>query len=104
MMTDIVAGRCDAGIRVGNLLARDMIAVQISDDLSGYWRLRFPNGAFSAMAICPRRRGPGARVEGPLPATDPKLLVRAAVDGVGILYSLWDFTAVDCDWTFCTVA
>jgi hypothetical protein len=46
MMTDIVAGRYDAGIRVGNLLARDMIAVQISDDLSGYWRLRFPNRAF----------------------------------------------------------
>lgn len=46
MMTDIVAGRYDAGIRVGNLLARDMIAVQISDDLTGYWRLRFPNGAF----------------------------------------------------------
>ena len=45
-MTDIVAGRYDAGIRVGNLLARDMIAVQISDDLTGYWRLRFPNGAF----------------------------------------------------------
>jgi hypothetical protein len=39
-----------------------------------------------------------------LPATDLKLLVRAAVDGVDILYSLWDFTAVDCDWTFGAVA
>jgi hypothetical protein len=26
-------------------------------------------------------------------ATDPNLLVRAAVDGVGILYTLWDSTA-----------
>jgi DNA-binding transcriptional LysR family regulator len=26
-------------------------------------------------------------------ATDPDLLVRAAVDAVGVLYSLWDFAA-----------
>jgi hypothetical protein len=35
MLTDIVAGRYDAGIRVGNPVARDMIAVQISEDLAG---------------------------------------------------------------------
>ncbi len=32
-LTDIVAGRFDAGIRVGRLVARDMIAVRISDPL-----------------------------------------------------------------------
>jgi hypothetical protein len=30
MLTDMVTGRYHAGIRVGNLVARDMIAVQIS--------------------------------------------------------------------------
>jgi DNA-binding transcriptional LysR family regulator len=33
VLIDIVAGRYDAGIRVGNLVARDMIAVRISDPL-----------------------------------------------------------------------
>src|SRR5262249_44276867 len=32
-------------------------------------------------------------VEGSLIATDPNLLVRASVDGIGILYSLRDFAA-----------
>src|SRR5262249_37261608 len=32
-LTDIVAGRYDAGVRVGHRIARDMIAVRITDDL-----------------------------------------------------------------------
>jgi DNA-binding transcriptional LysR family regulator len=32
-LIDIVAGRYDAGIRRGNLLARDMIAVRVTDDM-----------------------------------------------------------------------
>jgi DNA-binding transcriptional LysR family regulator len=32
-LTDIVAGRYDAGIRVGHRIARDMIAVRTTDDL-----------------------------------------------------------------------
>jgi DNA-binding transcriptional LysR family regulator len=32
-LTDIVAGRYDAGIRVGSRLARDMIAVRITDNV-----------------------------------------------------------------------
>jgi hypothetical protein len=44
---EIGHGRYDPGIRVGYLVARDMIAVHISEDLAGNWiRLRFPDGAF----------------------------------------------------------
>jgi DNA-binding transcriptional LysR family regulator len=32
-LTDIVAGRYDAGIRLGHRVARDMIAVRVTDDL-----------------------------------------------------------------------
>jgi len=85
VLTDIVAGRYDAGIRIGRLVARDMIAVRISDplrlvvaaspdylarhqrpktpkDLQAHncMRLRFPGGHIPAMAICHRRRDPGA--------------------------------------------
>lgn len=33
LLTDIVAGRYDAGVRLGHRIARDMIAVRITDDL-----------------------------------------------------------------------
>jgi DNA-binding transcriptional LysR family regulator len=71
MLTDVVAARYDAGIRIGRLVSRDMIAVRISDplrlvvaaspdylarhqapktpkDLQAHncIRLRFPGGAF----------------------------------------------------------
>ena len=116
--TDIVAGRYDAGIRVGRLVARDMIAVRISDplrlvvaaspeylarhqaprtpkDLQAHncMRLRFPGGAFLPWQFVVDGEVQEFEVEGSLIATDPNLLVRAAVDAVGVLYSLWDFAA-----------
>ena len=115
-LTDIVAGRYDAGIRVGRLVARDMIAVRISDplrlvvaaspeylaqhqaprtpkDLQAHncMRLRFPGGAFLPWQFVVDGEVQEFEVEGSLIATDPNLLVRAAVDAVGVLYSLWDF-------------
>jgi LysR family transcriptional regulator, regulator of peptidoglycan recycling len=118
VLTDIVAGRYDAGIRVGRLVARDMIAVRVSDplrsvvaaspdylarhqqpkmpqDLAAHncIRLRFPNGAFLPWRFAIDGEVQELEVEGSLIATDPNLLVRAAADGIGVLYSLRDFTA-----------
>ena len=71
-----------------------MIAVQISEDLAGNWiRLRFPNGAFLPWRFALDGEVQELGVEGSLLPTDPNLLVRAAVDGVGIHYTLWDSTA-----------
>ena len=118
VLTDIVAGRYDAGIRIGRLVARDMIAVRISDplrlvvaaspdylarhqrpktpkDLQAHncMRLRFPGGTFLPWRFVIDGEIQELEVEGSLIATDPDLLVRAAVDAVGVLYSLWDFAA-----------
>jgi DNA-binding transcriptional LysR family regulator len=118
VLTDIVAGRYDAGIRIGSLVARDMIAVRISDplrvvvvaspdylarhpqpktptDLEAHncIRLRFPSGAFLPWRFVIDGEIHELKVEGSLIATDPNFLVHAAVDGVGILYSLRDFAA-----------
>jgi DNA-binding transcriptional LysR family regulator len=117
-LTDIVAGRYDAGIRIGRHIARDMIAVRISDplhlvvvaspeyfarhpqpktpkDLEAHncIRLRFPSGAFLQWRFVIDGEIQELDVEGSLITTDPNLLVRAAVDGIGVLYSLRDFAA-----------
>jgi LysR family transcriptional regulator, regulator of peptidoglycan recycling len=117
-LTDIVAGRYDAGIRVGGLIARDMIALRISDplryivaaspdylarhrqpatpkDLQAHncIRLRFPSGAFLPWRFAVDGSIQELEVDASLIATDPNFLVSAAVDGVGVLYSLWDFAA-----------
>jgi DNA-binding transcriptional LysR family regulator len=96
VLTDIVAGRYDAGIRVGRLVARDMIAVRVSDplrsvvaasphylarhqqpktpqDLAAHncIRLRFPNGAFLPRRFAIDGEVQELEVEGSLIATDP---------------------------------
>lgn len=107
---DIVAGRFDAGIRPGGLVARDMVAVRVSDD--------FPRPVVAAPSYLKRRGKPAAphelaahdcirlgqpdggtmpwrfrakgrtlevQVEGRLIASDIGMAIKAAVDGVGLL-------------------
>jgi DNA-binding transcriptional LysR family regulator len=118
VLTDIVAGRYDAGIRIGRHVGQDMIAMRISDPLRlvvvaspdylarhpqpktpkdlgthNCLRLRFPSGAFLKWQFVVDDELQELDIEGSLIATDPNLLLRAAVDGIGVLYSLWDFAA-----------
>src|SRR5215467_10918710 len=104
-LTDIVVNRYDAGIRLGHRVARDMIAVRVTDDLHmvvvaspdylarnprpakpqdlqalNCIRLRFPSGAFF-----PWRFAIGGKEVG--------LLVQAALGGGGVLYVLQEFAA-----------
>jgi DNA-binding transcriptional LysR family regulator len=114
-LTDIVAGRYDAGFRVGDRIGRDMIAVRVTDplrlvvvaspdylarypapkipqDLHAHncIRLRFPSGEFSQWRFAFDGKVQEIDVEGSLIANDADLLVRAAVDGAGVAYTLWD--------------
>lgn len=110
-LTDIVAGRFDAGIRPGEWLARDMIAVRVSDeipivvaaspaylkrrgtpktprDLAGHdcIRHRLPSGAFFPWWFAIKRRRLEVHVEGPLIVSEsPILAIRSAIDGVGLI-------------------
>jgi DNA-binding transcriptional LysR family regulator len=117
-LTDIVAERFDAGIRVGQLVARDMIAVRVSDPLrfvvaaSPHYlarhrrpmspkdlrahnciKLRFPGGTFLPWRFAIDDEIQDLEVEGSLIATDPYLLARAAADGIGVLYEMREFAA-----------
>jgi DNA-binding transcriptional LysR family regulator len=118
VLTDIVAGRYDAGIRLGHRVARDMITVRVTEDLRfvvvaspdylvrhprpatpqdlhahNCIRLRFPSGAFVPWRFVFEGRVIEIEVEGSLIANEADLLVRAALDGAGILYVLEDFAA-----------
>jgi DNA-binding transcriptional LysR family regulator len=118
VLTDIVAGRYDAGIRLGHRVARDMITVRVTDDLRfvvvaspdylvrhprpatpqdlhahDCIRLRFPSGAFVPWRFVFEGRVIEIEVEGSLIANEADLLVRAALDGAGVLYVLEDFAA-----------
>jgi DNA-binding transcriptional LysR family regulator len=117
-LIDIVAGRFDAGIRLGQLVARDMISVRVSaplrfvvaaspdylarhprptspKDLRAHncIRLRFPGGTFLPWQFAIDDEIRDLDVEGSLIATDPYLLARAAADGIGVLYELQEFAA-----------
>jgi len=117
-LTDIVAGRYDAGFRVGNRIGRDMIAVRVTDalrfvvaaspdylarhpaperpqDLQTHncIRLRFPSGEFFPWRFVIDDKVQELEVEGSLIGSDTDLLLRAAVDGAGIVYALSEYAA-----------
>jgi DNA-binding transcriptional LysR family regulator len=110
-LADIVAERYDAGIRVSSLLAKDMIAMRITDevryavvaspaylarrgrpqgpaDLHAHSciRLRLSAGMFIPWKFIIQGRTVEVEVEGPLIVDDPELVVSAALDGIGIAY------------------
>lgn len=111
-LADIVAQRCDAGVRLGEQLARDMIAVRISPDLrfalvgsKSYFarrpppqaphelvdhrciNLRLPtSGGLYAWEFGKDGQDMRVRVDGQLVFNDVYQILRAAVDGFGLAY------------------
>ncbi|ROU06447.1 LysR family transcriptional regulator [Lysobacter enzymogenes] len=110
-LSDIVADGFDAGIRLAEAVAQDMVAVNVLDrvrfaavaspaylaargrprvpqDLHGHdcIRFRFESGAIYRWEF--ERRGTVERinVDGPLTLTDQPLMVEAAIDGIGIAF------------------
>jgi DNA-binding transcriptional LysR family regulator len=117
-LTDIVANRFDAGIRPGERVERDMIAVRIGgevrsvvvaapDYLARHPRpttprdleahdcimFRLPSGAVFPWPFEKKGQRLEAAVSGRLTVNDAELSIRAALDGVGVLYTALDFVA-----------
>lgn len=111
-MTDIVAERYDAGVRLGEQVAKDMIAVRIGPDFRmvvvgapGYFatrprpkkpqdltahaciNIRLPTyGGIYAWEFEKRGRALKVRVEGQLVFTNMALRLKAALAGLGLAY------------------
>ncbi|MDF2697285.1 MAG: transcriptional regulator [Labilithrix sp.] len=111
-LTDIIASRCDAGIRLGERVEKDLVALKLSGELEMFavaspeylarrgvpktphdlhehdcinWRL--PSGGNLYRWEFERgRRALDVAVEGPLVVNDAELALRAAAEGVGIAY------------------
>ena len=117
-LTDIVAGRFDAGIRPGERVERDMIAVRIGEEMRGVLvaapdylarhprpttprdlethsciRFRFPSGMIAPWHFEKKGKQVEVAVEGRLTVNDEELAIRAAVDGVGVLYTAVGYAA-----------
>ncbi len=117
-LTDIVAGRFDAGMRAGDRVQRDMIALRIGEEigsvvvaapdyLAGHKRpvtprdlgahdcirFRFPSGVILPWQFEKKGRRVEVAVEGRLTVNDPDLAVKAALDGVGVLYTARGYAA-----------
>src|SRR6516165_6186043 len=115
-LSDVVATRCDAGIRVGERLEKDMIAIRLTPDME---MLAVASPAYLARHGVPKTpadlhrhacinwRFPGSgniyrwelekrgkklelSVEGPLIANFQDIVVEAALQGLGILYAYND--------------
>ena len=109
-LTDIVAGRFDAGIRHAERLERDMIAVRISNevpvvtvaapsyitrrgkpqtplDLAEHdcIQIRFGSGALISWRLRSNRRMVEVPVEGRLIINDDRMALQAVVEGAGLL-------------------
>jgi DNA-binding transcriptional LysR family regulator len=117
-LTDIVAERYDAGVRLGEQVAKDMIAVRIGvdmrmavvaapsyfeahpkpktpQDLTGHAciGLRMPtHGGLFSWEFEKRGREMKVRVEGPLVFNNLKLRLEAALAGLGVAYMPEDRT------------
>ncbi|WP_019832423.1 LysR family transcriptional regulator [Sphingomonas sp. PR090111-T3T-6A] len=109
---DIVAERFDAGVRLGETIAQDMVAVPIGPDMrmaavasTAYFErrpppktphdlsehncinLRFPTyGGLYAWEFEKDGRALNVRVDGQLTVNDTALALQAAMDGLGIAY------------------
>ncbi|HXP31869.1 MAG TPA: LysR family transcriptional regulator [Stellaceae bacterium] len=117
-MVDIVANRFDAGIRLGERVERDMIAVRVSNELqfaivaSPAYLARHPMPQrpqdFKAHNCIQLRVASGAilpwrfeqagesleiTIDGNLTVNSSDLGIRAALDGVGALYTTRDWVA-----------
>jgi DNA-binding transcriptional LysR family regulator len=113
-LMDIVSERYDAGVRLGERVAKDMFAVRIGPRYSmaitaspEYWRkngvpktpqdlahhrcinIRFPgSGALFAWDLESKGRELNVRVEGPLILDDMPTIIDAAVSGLGVAYTI----------------
>jgi DNA-binding transcriptional LysR family regulator len=119
-LTDIVAGRFDAGMRAGDRVERDMIALRIGEEIRSVVvaapdylarhkrpttpqdlgshnciRIRFPSGVILPWQFEKKGRQVEVAVEGRLTVNDPELAVKAALDGVGVLYTALGYAAPD---------
>jgi DNA-binding transcriptional LysR family regulator len=117
-LTDIVAGRFDAGIRPGERVERDMIAVRVGEEVRGVVvaapdylarhprpmtprdlethsciRVRFPSGAIAPWQFKKKGKQVEVVVEGRLTVNDLDLATRAALDGVGVLFTALGYVA-----------
>lgn len=116
-LIDIVAGRFDAGIRVGERVERDMIAMRIGEirgvvvAAPGYLeqhprpttpqdlrthnciRFRYSSGVLVPWLFEKDGKRLEVAVEGRLTVNDAELAVRAALDGAGVLYMARGYVA-----------
>lgn len=122
-LTDVVAGGFDAGIRIGQQVHRDMIAVRVTPDLRvavvgspAYFNSReipvtpddlhqhacinyrwSASGATYRWAFSNGEQAKEVAVEGPLTMNDTELIVAAALDGAGLACVLEERVRDDLD-------
>jgi DNA-binding transcriptional LysR family regulator len=117
-ITDIVAGRFDAGFRRANVIARDMVAVRVTDDMrqvavaspdyvARHGRPRLPSDLHAHNCIHFRLPGNGLipwqfvidgklvefDVGGSVIVNEPELLIRTALAGIGVVYIIEEYVA-----------
>jgi DNA-binding transcriptional LysR family regulator len=117
-LVDLVAGRFDAGIHLGEFIARDMIAVRVSKDIrpaivgapsyfKSHPKPKSPRDLTRHRCINIRMGSAGVykwefdkgeesltvAVDGPLNVDDFETTIRAAIDGVGVIYAFEDQVA-----------
>jgi DNA-binding transcriptional LysR family regulator len=117
-ITDIVAGRFDAGFRRANVIARDMVAVRVTDDMrqvavaspdyvARHGRPRLPSDLYAHNCIHFRLPGSGLipwqfvvdgklaefDVGGSVIVNEPELLIRTALAGIGVVYIIEEYVA-----------
>jgi DNA-binding transcriptional LysR family regulator len=110
---DLVAAGFDAGIEIGEFIQKDMVAVRVSEDLrpaivaspeylASHSRPRHPRDLVNHVCINFRQGSRGlyrwefergkqsfsVAVDGPLVVDDGEIQVRAALDGVGVVWTL----------------
>jgi DNA-binding transcriptional LysR family regulator len=118
MRLNLVAGNFDAGIHLGEFIERDMIAVRVSPDQRaaivaspGYFEanpkpesprdltehrcinFRHGSGETYRWEFEKGRKSLAVAVDGPLVVDDVQVMIRAAIDGVGLTFMMEEHAA-----------
>lgn len=85
-LVDVVSERFDVGVRLGDQVAQDMVAVRIGPEMRAAIAARLTSGAIYAWELLMGGKVMPVKVDGQVTFTSAYQMMQAAIDGCGLVF------------------